>query len=127
MLVWNPEKRPSAYELIWDPWLVAEDTFRPPSYHRNTMSESMGLISGSYIAKDGGKGGFQAAGASLHNPMSSHGPDNGAFEKASTEELVPRKVGEGSMAFMFESCYMIGISDWGMNKCHVAIFQVMTS
>ena len=104
--------------VIFPPrWLVAEDTFRPPSYHRNTMSEFMGLISGSYIAKEGGKGGFQAAGASLHNPMSSHGPDNGAFEKASTEELTPKKVGEGSMAFMFESCYMIGITEWGLNKC----------
>jgi len=104
--------------VIFPPrWLVAEDTFRPPSYHRNTMSEFMGLISGSYIAKEGGKGGFQAAGASLHNPMSSHGPDNGAFEKASNEELVPRKVGEGSMAFMFESCYMIGITAWGLKEC----------
>ena len=104
--------------VIFPPrWLVAEDTFRPPSYHRNCMSEFMGLIHGSYIAKEGGKGGFQAAGASLHNCMSSHGPDLGAFEKASNEELVPVKVGVGSMAFMFESCHMIGITDWGLKSC----------
>lgn len=104
--------------VIFPPrWLVAEDTFRPPSYHRNCMSEFMGLIQGSYIAKEGGKGGFQAAGASLHNCMSSHGPDAEAFEKASNGDLAPVKVGTGSMAFMFESCYMIGLTDWGLKNC----------
>ena len=104
--------------VIFPPrWLVAEDTFRPPSYHRNCMSEFMGLIQGSYIAKDGGKGGFQAAGASLHNCMSSHGPDFAAFEKASNEVLQPVKAGSGSMAFMFESCYMIGLTNWGLKSC----------
>ena len=98
-------------------WLVGEDTFRPPSYHRNTMSEFMGLIHGSYMAKTAAKGGFQAAGASLHNCMSSHGPDAGAFEKASNEKLVPVKAGEGSMAFMFESCYMVGVTEWGLKTC----------
>ncbi|KAJ5782585.1 hypothetical protein N7457_004359 [Penicillium paradoxum] len=96
---------------------VGEDTFRPPSYHRNCMSEFMGLIEGSYIAKGAGSGGFQAAGASLHNCMSAHGPDKAAFDKASNEELVPVKVGAGSMAFMFESCYMVGITDWGLKSC----------
>ncbi|CEN59974.1 hypothetical protein ASPCAL02415 [Aspergillus calidoustus] len=104
--------------VIFPPrWLVGEDTFRPPSYHRNVMSEFMGLIAGDYIAKGGGKGGFQPAGASLHNVMSSHGPDAGAFEKATNETLVPDKVGQGSMAFMFESCYMMGVTDWGLKAC----------
>lgn len=104
--------------VIFPPrWLVAEDTFRPPSYHRNCMSEFMGLVQGSYIAKGDGKGGFQAAGASLHNCMSSHGPDRAAFEKASAEELVPVKVGAGSLAFMFESSFMIGLTDWGLEAC----------
>lgn len=104
--------------VIFPPrWLVGEDTFRPPSYHRNCMSEFMGLIEGSYIAKGAGSGGFQAAGASLHNCMSSHGPDAEAFDKASNQELVPAKVGTGSMAFMFESCYMVGITDWGLKAC----------
>ena len=87
--------------VIFPPrWLVAEDTFRPPWYHRNIMSEFMGLISGNYDAKTGG--GFQPAGASLHNVMSAHGPDMSAFEGASNAELKPQKIGEGSMAFMFE-------------------------
>jgi homogentisate 1,2-dioxygenase len=102
--------------VIFPPrWLVQEDTFRPPWYHRNTMSEFMGLIHGDYDAKTGG--GFVPAGASLHNIMSSHGPDAGTHEKASNDDLKPRKVGEGSMAFMFESCLMIGVSDWALNEC----------
>lgn len=105
--------------VIFPPrWLVAENTFRPPWYHRNTMSEFMGLICGAYDAKGAGKGGFQPAGASLHNTMSGHGPDMQTFEKASTMELSPAKVGEGSMAFMFESCLMVGVTEWGLKTCH---------
>ncbi|GDY41650.1 homogentisate 1,2-dioxygenase [Streptomyces antimycoticus] len=37
-------------------WLVGEDTFRPPYFHRNVMSEYMGLIEGAYDAKTGGAG-----------------------------------------------------------------------
>jgi len=104
--------------VIFPPrWLVAEDTFRPPWYHRNTMSEFMGLIHGDYDAKAGGKGGFQPAGASLHNVMSAHGPDAITHEKASGAELKPHKVGEGSMAFMFESCLMVGVTEWGLSRC----------
>ena len=102
--------------VIFPPrWLVAEDTFRPPWYHRNTMSEFMGLIQGDYDAKTGG--GFRPAGASLHNIMSAHGPDSNAHSKASAADLKPTKVGEGSMAFMFESCLMVGVTEWGLNKC----------
>ena len=79
------------------------------------MSEFMGLIQGQYDAKTGG--GFQPAGASLHNVMSGHGPDATTHEKASNAELKPMKVGEGSMAFMFESCLMVGVTDWGLKKC----------
>lgn len=87
--------------VIFPPrWLVAEDTFRPPWYHRNTMSEFMGLVSGDYDAKIGG--GFRPAGASLHNVMSAHGPDASTHEAARGAALAPKKVGEGSMAFMFE-------------------------
>lgn len=102
--------------VIFPPrWLVQEDTFRPPWFHRNTMSEFMGLIHGDYDAKEGG--GFQPGGASLHNTMSGHGPDAPTVEKASNAKLVPQKVGEGSMAFMFESCYMMGVTDWGLETC----------
>ena len=75
----------------------------------------MGLIHGDYDAKTGG--GFKPAGASLHNVMSAHGPDSETHLKASTAELKPMKVGEGSMAFMFESCLMVGVTEWGLKTC----------
>ncbi|KAK4182824.1 homogentisate 1,2-dioxygenase [Podospora australis] len=104
--------------VIFPPrWLVGEDTFRPPWYHRNTMSEFMGLIQGGYDAKKGGKGGFVPGGASLHNVMSGHGPDVDSYEGARNAELKPMKVGEGSCAFMFESCLMVGVTDWGLKTC----------
>ncbi|GAA0456345.1 homogentisate 1,2-dioxygenase [Streptomyces sp. NPDC046215] len=87
-------------------WLVGEDTFRPPYFHRNVMSEYMGLIEGAYDAKTAGKGGFVPGGGSLHNMMSAHGPDRDTFEKASAAELRPQKVDDG-LAFMFETRWPI--------------------
>lgn len=90
--------------VIFPPrWMVGEDTFRPPWYHRNVMSEFMGLIYGLYDAKPEG---FMPGGASLHNCMSAHGPDDAAFEGASSARLAPVKQ-ENTMAFMFESRYVI--------------------
>ncbi|NGO71159.1 homogentisate 1,2-dioxygenase [Streptomyces boncukensis] len=83
-------------------WLVGEDTFRPPYFHRNVMSEYMGLIEGAYDAKTGGEGGFVPGGGSLHNMMSAHGPDRETFERASAAQLAPQKVDDG-LAFMFET------------------------
>lgn len=86
--------------VIFPPrWLVAEHSFRPPWYHRNIMSEFMGLIQGQYDAKEEG---FLPGGMSLHNMMMPHGPDRDAFEKASTVELKPVKLSD-TMAFMFET------------------------
>jgi homogentisate 1,2-dioxygenase len=86
--------------VIFPPrWLVAEDTFRPPWYHRNVMSEFMGLVHGQYDAKPEG---FRPGGMSLHNSMVPHGPDADAFEKASAAELAPHKL-DDTLAFMFES------------------------
>jgi homogentisate 1,2-dioxygenase len=83
-------------------WLVAENTFRPPWYHMNVMSEFMGLVMGQYDAKPQG---FVPGGISLHNTMLPHGPDVDAFEAASNVELKPRKL-EGTLAFMFETRFL---------------------
>jgi homogentisate 1,2-dioxygenase len=87
------------FVIFPDRWLVAENTFRPPWYHMNLMSEFMGLIYGAYDAKPQG---FVPGGFSLHNCMLPHGPDTEAFHGASTAVLQPRKL-EGTMAFMFET------------------------
>jgi homogentisate 1,2-dioxygenase len=84
-------------------WMVAEGTFRPPWFHRNVMSEYMGLIRGVYDAKAEG---FVPGGGSLHNAMSGHGPDAATFKRASTVELAPQKL-DATLAFMVESRYVI--------------------
>ncbi|AIO66994.1 homogentisate 1,2-dioxygenase [Burkholderia oklahomensis] len=91
--------------VIFPPrWLAAEDTFRPPWFHRNVASEFMGLVHGVYDAKAEG---FVPGGASLHNCMSGHGPDADTFEKASSiDTSKPSKVGD-TMAFMFETRTLI--------------------
>ncbi|MDO9094802.1 MAG: homogentisate 1,2-dioxygenase [Rubrivivax sp.] len=98
--------------VIFPPrWMVAEDTFRPPWYHRNLMSEFMGLVHGQYDAKPEG---FKPGGASLHNAMVPHGPDAEAFAKASSAPLAPHKL-DHTLAFMFESRYRFVPTAWAMN------------
>ena len=87
------------FVLFRDRWNVAENTFRPPWYHKNVMSELMGNIHGQYDAKPKG---FVPGGISLHNCMLPHGPDRAAFEAASNADLAPQKL-KNTMSFMFET------------------------
>ncbi len=90
--------------VIFPPrWMVAEDTFRPPWFHRNVMNEFLSLVHGVYDAKAGG---FLPGGASLHNCMSGHGPDVASYEKAVAAELKPHKIAN-VLAFMFETRWVI--------------------
>ena len=97
------------FVIFSDRWLVAENTFRPPWYHMNVMSEFMGLVYGVYDAKTGG--GFAPGGASLHNTMLPHGPDMDAFERASAAELGPHRL-EGTLAFMFETRFLQRVTEF---------------
>ena len=86
--------------VIFPPrWMVAEHTFRPPWFHRNVMSEFMGLVRGAYEAKASG---FLPGGASLHNCHAAHGPDRATHAQAASADLKPRYLDEG-LAFMFET------------------------
>ncbi|RJG05506.1 homogentisate 1,2-dioxygenase [Noviherbaspirillum cavernae] len=98
--------------VIFPPrWMVAEDTFRPPWYHRNVMSEFMGLVQGQYDAKPEG---FKPGGMSLHNCMVPHGPDAEAFDAASSAALAPRKL-DDTLAFMFESRWRFHATEFALN------------
>ena len=103
----SPSETPGAANVdfvIFPPrWMVAQDTFRPPYFHRNVMSEFMGRGRGEYDAK---KGGFGPGGASLHAAMSSHGPDRASYDQAIAAELAPHYV-DGTLAFMFETRYLL--------------------
>lgn len=104
LVLHSPSDTPGTSNLdfvIFPPrWLVAQDTFRPPWFHRNIASEFMGLVHGEYDAKAGG---FAPGGASLHNSMSGHGPDADTFDKASSADLSQPNVITDTMAFMFET------------------------
>ena len=98
--------------VIFPPrWLVMEDTFRPPWYHRNLMSEFMGLVHGQYDAKPDG---FRPGGMSLHNAMVPHGPDADAFDKASNATLAPQKLAD-TLAFMFETRWRLRPTAFAMD------------
>ena len=109
----NVPGRANADFVIFPPrWMVAEDTFRPPWFHRNVMSEAMGLIHGAYDAKAEG---FAPGGLSLHNLMSGHGPDLDSWRKASEAALKPAKI-EGSLAFMVETCWPYRPTEWALER-----------
>ena len=93
-------------------WTVAEHSFRPPWFHRNIMSEFMGLITGAYDAKTDG---FLPGGASLHSMMSAHGPDRAAYDAAVAAELAPRKI-EDTMAFMWETRHPLRLTQAALDS-----------
>ncbi len=94
--------------VFGDRWLVAEETFRPPWYHKNIMSEFMGILYGVYDAKEEG---FTPGGMSLHNMYFPHGPDHDAWLKATSSDLAPQKLSD-TMSFMFETRYPLIPTAW---------------
>ncbi|KAL5697945.1 homogentisate 1,2-dioxygenase [Ranunculus cassubicifolius] len=101
--------------VIFPPrWVVAEHTFRPPYYHRNCMSEFMGIIHGKYEARIDG---FVPGGASLHSCMSAHGPDRNTYEGTLRRgnDVGPVKITD-TMAFMFESSLIPRVSQWALES-----------
>ncbi|KJE96336.1 homogentisate 1,2-dioxygenase HgmA [Capsaspora owczarzaki ATCC 30864] len=102
--------------VIFPPrWAVQDHTFRPPYYHRNCMSEFMGLITGVYEAKEEG---FLPGGGSLHSMMTPHGPDAPTFDGASKANLKPVRVADGTQAFMFESSLSLALTEWSEKLCN---------
>ncbi len=114
-----PSDTPGANNIdfvIFPPrWLVAEDTFRPPWYHRNVMTEFMGLLYGVYDAKAEG---FLPGGCSLHNSMTAHGPDAEACDRATAANLKPQKL-EETMAFMFESRLAMRLTRYALESAEL--------
>ncbi|KAJ1980444.1 hypothetical protein H4R34_002451 [Dimargaris verticillata] len=90
---------------------VQQRTFRPPYFHRNVMSEFMGIIHGQYEAK---RDGFLPGGATLHSTMTPHGPDTATVRDATARDLQPGRVADHSQAFMFETCLMLKVTKWAL-------------
>jgi len=132
----NEKQEALADFIVFPPrWSVAEHTFRPPYFHRNCMTEFMGLIFGQYDGKEGGKSvesktntknkrvkmsGFQPGGCSLHPCMCPHGPDSSTYEKASSVSKTsnkPMKLEQG-LAFMFETKMLIKVTKYARECAH---------
>jgi len=103
------------FALFRERWMVAENTFRPPWYHKNVMSELMGNIYGIYDAKPKG---FVPGGMSLHNCMLPHGPDQQAFEGASNAKLGPEKL-DNTMSFMIETRFPQHLTPFAATAGHL--------
>ncbi|MBB5917825.1 homogentisate 1,2-dioxygenase [Nocardia transvalensis] len=95
-------------------WTVPEHTFRPPHFHRNVMTEFMGLVRGVHDSKAEG---FVPGGASLHTMWAAHGPDRETFERASAAELTPQKL-EGSLPFMIETRWPLLVTGFAYDAPH---------
>jgi homogentisate 1,2-dioxygenase len=94
-------------------WLVMEDTYWPPYFHRNTMSEFAGMIL--QVPGKSKNVRFKPFGASLNSAMVPHGMDKKTHDDARNQVLKPMKVGgEGFMVFLFESEAMMGVTDWAL-------------
>lgn len=103
--------------VIFPPrWATQEDTFRLPYYHRNCMSEYMGVILGSYEAKEGGK--FRPGASTLHSLMAPHGPDFKSWEAfmAKEDHNDPTRMSSNDLAFMFETNHMLKLSAFAMDS-----------
>lgn len=114
--------------VIFPPrWQVAQETFRPPYFHRNVMSEYMGMICGRYEAKTGD--GFVPGGASLHPNCTPHGPDAGSYQNAISEPTPqqPVRVGEGSLAFMFETSLVLKVTASARKRAQLEYNSVWAS
>ena len=119
LVLTSPSDTPGVGNLdfaIFPPrWLVAQDTFRPPWFHRNIASEFMGLVHGQYDAKAEG---FVPGGCSIHNCMTGHGPDAATFDKASSADLSKPDVITDTMAFMFETRAVIRPTAQALEAAH---------
>mmetsp|Transcript_28686 Transcript_28686/g.63231 ORF Transcript_28686/g.63231 Transcript_28686/m.63231 type:complete len:460 (+) Transcript_28686:47-1426(+) len=86
--------------VVFPPRYVAsENTFRPPWYHRNVMSEFMGLVRGGYDAKVG----FVPGASSIHNQFTPHGPDGDSLDAGVACDTSRPERYQNTLAFMWES------------------------
>ncbi|KAH8892153.1 homogentisate-dioxygenase [Thozetella sp. PMI_491] len=85
--------------LVFTPkWIPTRDTFRPPYYHRNMSTEIMGLVYGKY---GGSSHALEPGGLSYEASYMPHGETYETWKDATTKELVPQRVCEDTLAFMF--------------------------
>ncbi|KAL4928604.1 RmlC-like cupin domain-containing protein [Aspergillus undulatus] len=106
----KPDHPAIDFHVLGPRWMVMEDTFQIPYFHRNTMSEFSSVLSGGFDLSRVPPQMFGMSG--LHNMLSPHGLSAGETENAIKKVLKPERVPDDTMAFLVESCYPIGLTDW---------------
>ncbi len=100
----------SDFMILPPRWNVAENTFRPPGFHKNSVAEFVGVVSG----KPESKATAYAPGTSiLHNNWVPHGPDAATVAMARETKLQPQK-SDGVLLFMFETRFPLQLTERAM-------------
>ncbi|KAL4963797.1 RmlC-like cupin domain-containing protein [Aspergillus stella-maris] len=110
----KPDHAAVDFLVLGPRWMVMEDTFQIPYFHRNTMSEFSSVLSGGFDLSRVPEQMFGMSG--LHNMLSPHGLSAGETENATSKVLKPERVPDDTMAFLVESCYPIGLTDWAYDN-----------
>ena len=120
LVLHSPSDTPGTSNLdfvIFPPrWLVAQDTFRPPWFHRNIASEFMGLVHGAYDAKAEGFAPGRLLAAQLHDRPRPGCGDVREGQRAPTCRK-PDVIGD-TMAFMFETRAVIRPTQQAIDAAH---------
>ncbi|KAL4763347.1 RmlC-like cupin domain-containing protein [Aspergillus foveolatus] len=106
----KPDHAAVDFLVLGPRWMVMEDTFQIPYFHRNTMSEFSSVISGGFDLSRVPTPMYGMSG--LHNVLSPHGLSASETENAIKKVLRPKRVPDDTMAFLVESCYPIGLTEW---------------
>ncbi|KAH8092495.1 homogentisate 1,2-dioxygenase [Cristinia sonorae] len=85
-------------------WTTTENTFRPPYFHRNSAAEYVGFV----------KGGRGPGGMFGYSGFIPHGPTEAEWQAGATEELVPKRLFEGTIGTLIEPYQMLLLTDYAI-------------
>lgn len=103
------------FAIIPPRWNMMEDTYWPPYYHRNTMSEFSGPIVYDQAHEWHKEHSFKPYGAQLNGTMTAHGPSKEVHQAARESDLKPKKVGmEGLTIFLLETECPMRVQNWAV-------------
>ena len=88
-------------------WLVAEHSFRPPGFHRNSVGEFICFLSGQY-------GYLQPGSTTLTNNWTPHGPETETIAVHRETELVPMKI-DDMFLVLIESRFPIQVTQFAQS------------
>ncbi|MEM9071448.1 MAG: homogentisate 1,2-dioxygenase [Myxococcota bacterium] len=95
-------------------WDVAEHTFRPPYFHRNTATEFNGIVS-----MRGSSNGFEQGGYFYTPSLTAHGVAASSvrshLERSDDSADRPLRIADDSLWVMFETILMLRVMPWALD------------